>query len=105
MKSWVIVFVEFDCVVFVVVESEHPTGGGGVGRDVGDDFGDDFGPEGVVRLLIEMFSYALPPRRTENGEISHQPAEAPLIQTETVSRLRAVLDRFCSHDVLEFRRV
>jgi len=30
--------------------------------------------------------YALPPRRTENGGLPHQPAEAPLIQTETVSR-------------------
>ncbi len=27
-----------------------------------------------------------PPRRTENGGLPHQPAEAPLIQTETVSR-------------------
>ena len=29
--------------------------------------------------------YALPPRRTENG-LPHQPAEAPLIKAETVSR-------------------
>jgi len=29
---------------------------------------------------------ALPPRRTENRGLPHQPAEAPLIKAETVSR-------------------